>query len=694
MPRNRKVAEVECKLFGKRLGCAYTPYREGLQQQFLGGISGSEASSEENEKVQKGNHERLLGRLQWGGSVGTNKSWRSIYKVKDSIFQQRKGSAVSQTVFQPDQQVEPSQEGGWCETRQAQGRDLVDRAEPEMGDGLPSRSLVVQSGSTGPGVAAGESHSESPRQGGLADEDIVSAIRLRGRVLELSSTVQKRPVKMLIDSGATGNFVSDAMVTALKLQVQQDEDDDEVTLADGTVVSTAGYVQFVMKCGDFKGKIVARVFPNLHKECILGIPWLEYENPDIDWTRRHVTIQRPGCILTLPVVRRRQQKPSIETVNLCSAKQVARWFRRRKVEQAYLAFIRPVHDKEEIVPVVPEKTETGCDVEKAYHKDMPEEIKAVLQDYKDIFPTDLPPGLPPVRMGHEFKIELEDETPPIHRPIYKLSPLELEEAKKQIQYMLEHGYIRPSISPYGAPVLFAPKKDGGLRFCIDYRWLNKKTIKNRYPLPLPEELFDRLGGATIYSSIDLRSGYWQVPLRKEDIPKTAFKTRWGLYEFLVVPFGVSNAPAQFMNLMNDVLADYLDDFVVVFLDDILVYSKTIEDHVVHLRKVLQKLRDHQLFAKASKCEIAYESIEFLGQQVTPAGMSPTEVKIKAVREWDTPQDVKDVRSFLGFANYYRRYVHQFAEVAHPLTELTKKGVEWQWGPYQKRSIPPAETEIV
>ena len=159
-----------------------------------------------------------------------------------------------------------------------------------------------------------------------------------------------------------------------------------------------------------------------------------------------------------------------------------------------MAFIRPVHDEEKrIVPVVPEKTETGSDGEKAYHKDMPGKIKAVLQEYKDIFPTDLPPGLPLVRMGHEFKIELEDETPPIHRPIYKLSPLELEEAKKQIQYMLEHGYIRPSISPYGAPVLFATKKDGGLRFCIDYRWLNKKMIKNRYPLPLPEELFDRLG---------------------------------------------------------------------------------------------------------------------------------------------------------------------------------------------------------
>ena len=163
------------------------------------------------------------------------------------------------------------------------------------------------------------------------------------------------------------------------------------------------------------------------------MPSLEYENPIIDWTRKQVTIQRPGCILTLPVVRKRQMKPSIETINLCSAKQVGRWFRRRKVDEAYLAFIQPVKDEEKrIVPVVPKKTETGCDVEKAYHKDMLEEIKAVLQEYKDIFPTDLPPRLPPVRMGHEFKIELEDETPPIHRPIYKLSPLELEEAKKQI----------------------------------------------------------------------------------------------------------------------------------------------------------------------------------------------------------------------------------------------------------------------
>ena len=201
---------------------------------------------------------------------------------------------------------------------------------------------------------------------------------------------------------------------------------------------------------------------------------------------------------------------------------------------------------------------------------------------------------------------------PIQCLLYKMSLLELEEAKKQIESMLEHGFVRSSDSPYSAPVLFVPKKDGSLRFCIDYRWLNKKTVKNRYPLPLPEELFDRLGSARVFSKIDLRSGYWQMPVKPGDVHKTAFKTRWGLYEFLVMPFGVTNAPAQFMNMMNDLLGEYLDKFVLVFLNDVLIYSANPQDHADHLRKVLGKLREHQLFAKASKCEILKTSVEFLG----------------------------------------------------------------------------------
>ena len=244
----------------------------------------------------------------------------------------------------------------------------------------------------------------------------------------------------------------------------------------------------------------------------------------------------------------------------------------------------------------------------------------------------------------------------MHRLIYKLSPLELDEAKRQIEYMLEHGFIRPPESPWGAPVLFAPKKDGGLPFCIDYCWLNKKTIRNRYPLLLLEEMMDRVGGARVFSKIGLKWGYWQVPIHEEDIPKTAFRTRWGLFEFLVIPFGVTNVPSQFMYLVQDVLHGYLDVFVVVFIDDILVYSKNTKEHAEHLSLIFKRLRKHQFFAKASKCTLHINEVEFLGQWIAPEGAAPIVEKLRAVRDWEPPNSVKDVRSFLGFANYYYRFV--------------------------------------
>ena len=172
--------------------------------------------------------------------------------------------------------------------------------------------------------------------------------------------------------------------------------------------------------------------------------------------------------------------------------------------------------------------------------------------------------------------------------------------------------------------------------------MNKKTFKNRYPLPLIEGLFDRLGSARAFNKIDLQSGYWQMPIKLGDVHKIAFKMRWGLYEFLVMPFGVTNALAQFMNMMSDLLSEYLDKFIFVFLEDVLIYSANPQDHADHLRKVLGKLKEHQLFAKASKCEILKTSIEFLGQQICRGGMAPIETKLKAVRDWATPQDIKGV----------------------------------------------------
>ena len=283
-------------------------------------------------------------------------------------------------------------------------------------------------------------------------------------------------------------------------------------------------------------------------------------------------MERGGKWLNLPMVKVKPGEPSVIEINLCNATQVQWWFRKGKIDQAFLGVIKKVEESKEQDVATKYKGKSDLGVSHLWREDLPKEIEAALKGFENIFPKDLPPGLSQRHKGHEFKIDLEDDTPPLHRPIYKLSPLELKEARKQIEYMLEHGFIRPSESPYGALVLFAPKTDGGLRFCIDYRWLNNKTVKNKYPLPLPKEMFDRLGGATVFSKIDLKLGYWQMPIRPRDIQKTAFKTRWRLYEYLVMPFGVTNAPAKFMGMMNDLLGEYLDRFILIFLDDILVYS--------------------------------------------------------------------------------------------------------------------------
>jgi hypothetical protein len=224
----------------------------------------------------------------------------------------------------------------------------------------------------------------------------------------------------------------------------------------------------------------------------------------------------------------------------------------------------------------------------------------IVNEYPNVFPDELL-GMPPER-DIEFIIELLPGTTPIAKRSYRMGVNELVELKKQIRELLDKGYVRPSSSPWGALVLFVEKKDRIQRMCIDYRSLNEVTIKNKYPLPRIDDIFDQLKGACVFSKIDLRSGYHQLRIRHSDIPKTAFVTCYGLYEFTVMSFGLTNAPAYFMYLMNKVFMEYLDKFVVVFIDDILIFSNYEEDHEEHLRLVLQKLREHQLYAKFSKCE--------------------------------------------------------------------------------------------
>ncbi|KAH9668328.1 hypothetical protein KPL70_021370 [Citrus sinensis] len=231
---------------------------------------------------------------------------------------------------------------------------------------------------------------------------------------------------------------------------------------------------------------------------------------------------------------------------------------------------------------------------------------------------------------------------------------------------------RPSHLPWGAPVLFVKKKDGSMQMCINYRELNKVTIKNKYLLPRIDDLSNQLQGVAVFSKIDLRSGYHQLRIREEEIPKTAFRTRYGHYEFVVMPFGLTNAPAAFMDLMNKVFKDYLDKFIVVFIDDILVYSRSKEEHVEHLRITLQTLKEKQLYAKLKKCEFWLEKVTFLGHIMSKDGILVNPSKVEAVSQWSRPTNAKEVRSFLGLAGYYRRFVEGFSKIAMPLTQLTKK----------------------
>jgi hypothetical protein len=264
----------------------------------------------------------------------------------------------------------------------------------------------------------------------------------------------------------------------------------------------------------------------------------------------------------------------------------------------------------------------------------------MVNEFPDVFPEELP-GMPPDR-DIEFVIELKPGTSPIYKTPYRMATPELAELKKHIKELLERGFIHPSSSPWVPPVIFVPKKDDTKSLCVDYCVLNEVTIKNRYPLPRIDDLFDQLHGACVFSKIDLQSGYHQLKIRECDIPKTAFVSRYGLYEYTVMSFGLTNASAYFMYLMNKVFMEHLKKFVIVFIDDILVYSRSEEEHEEHLCLALQKLRKHRLYAKLRKCEFWMKQVAFLGHVISKGGISVDPSKVQDVLSRNAPTSVSDI----------------------------------------------------
>lgn len=341
------------------------------------------------------------------------------------------------------------------------------------------------------------------------------------------------------------------------------------------------------------------------------------------------------------------------------------------LEQMDFSELPKLHDSHDIWAMVVleqvQQTDNG-------EASLPATVREILTEFDDVFSE--PKGLPPHRQ-YDHAVTLEEGAQPPNSKPYRYSPLQKDEIERQVQEMLSSGVIVHSMSPYAAPVLLVNKKDGSWRFCIDYRRLNLVTIKNKFSLPIVDELLDELAGAAFFSKLDLRAGYHQIRMREEDEEKTAFKTHLGHYQFRVMPFGLTNAPATFQCLMNSIFAEFTRKFVIVFLDDILVYSTTLQEHQEHLRLVLALLRQHQLFAKASKCSFAQAKIEYLGHAISRDGVATDSTKTEAMHSWPIPRTATELRGFLGLTGYYRKFVPRYDIIAKPLTQLlSKKGFQW------------------
>ncbi|GKA89471.1 putative reverse transcriptase domain-containing protein [Tanacetum coccineum] len=434
---------------------------------------------------------------------------------------------------------------------------------------------------------------------------------------------------ILFDTGADRSFISTAFSSLIDIVPTPLDNSYDVELADGKIVGIDTIIRgCTLNFLDHPFNIDLMPVELGSFDVIIGMDWLRRCHAVIVCDEKLVRVPYGNETLTFRGNESNNGRESRLTVISCSKAQ-------EYMAKGCQVFLAQISAKKE------EDKSEGKQL-----KDVP-----IVRDFPEVFPEDLP-GLPPARPV-EFQIDLIPGAAPVARAPYRLAPSEMKELSEQLQELSDKGFIRPSSSPWGAPVLFVKKKDGSFRMCIDYRELNKLTVKNRYPLPRIDDLFDQLQGSSIYSKIDLRSGYHQLRVREQDIPKTAFQTRYGHYEFQVMPFGLTNAPAVFMDLMNRVCKPYLDKFVIIFIDDILIYSKDEKEHEEHLKPILELLKKEKLYAKFSKCEFWIPKVHFLGHVIDSIGIHVDPAKIESIKDWASPKTPTEIRQFLGLVGYYR-----------------------------------------
>ncbi|GJZ37622.1 putative reverse transcriptase domain-containing protein [Tanacetum coccineum] len=405
--------------------------------------------------------------------------------------------------------------------------------------------------------------------------------------------------RVLFDSGANKRFVSISLASMLNIPPITIDTTYDIEMADGNLVGTNTVIQgctLILLNQPFEIDLMPIKLGSF--DVVIGMDWLSKYHARIICDEKVVHIPIDGETL---IIRGDRSKTRLSLISCIKTE--------RYISKGYQVFIAQVMEKKS---------------DERRLEDIP-----VVREFPEVFLEDLP-GLPQVRQV-EFQIDLIPGAAPVARAPYRLAPSEMQELSDQLQELADRGFIRPSTSPWGALVLFVKKKDESFRMCIDYRELNKLTVKNRYPLPKIDDLFDQLQGSSAYLKIDLRSGYHQLRVRDEDIPKTAFRMRYEYYEFQVMPFGLTNAPAVFMDLMNHVCKPYLDKFVIVFIDDILIYFCNKEEHADHLRIILELLKKEKLYAKLSKCDFWISIVQFLGHIIDSQGIHVDPAKIEAVK---------------------------------------------------------------
>ena len=506
-------------------------------------------------------------------------------------------------------------------------------------------------------------------------------------IIDLYSDSVSGPFKALIDCGSSHCFVDSEFVELRGLRTI-DVPPITLRLFDGTsnqVITRMAPLVLHFPSGEIMSVDFYVTPLDKSVSAVLGYSWLSDYNPLIDWKTHSIKFR------TAPTDRRNSDLPPPRTPSpelppepptTSSAPQVT------LVNAAAFARACKLPGSASFTLNLSSVSAAEAFARSSAVSDSPPDLSNVPPEYHefaDVFSKSKADTLPEHR-PYDLKINLEDGAVPPLGPIYSLSQLELETLREYIDENLRSGFIRPTNSPCGAPVLFVKKKDGSLRLCVDYRGLNKITRKDRYPLPLISDLLDSPRKARIYTKIDLRHAYNLVRIAPGDEWKTAFRTRYGSFEWLVMPFGLSNAPAAFQRFVNEVFADLLDVCVVVYLDDILIYSDNPEDHRKHVREVLRRLRQHKLFARADKCEFHAESVEYLGYILSAQGLTMSDAKVKAILDWPEPRKVRDIQAFLGFANFYRRFIHNYSEIVLPLTRLTRKSVPWHFSEEARKAF--------